>query len=118
MLNDPTVLDIASRYDVGGCTPAQVLIAWSLQNGVVTIPKSTKMERVTENAEAVGIVLSEADMRLLDSMHEVKSLRCIELHRFQDSVRSNKPDGYKIFQFPSSLPRQLLHHHMSSQRLS
>ena len=34
-----------------GKTPAQVLIRWSLQNGVITIPKSTKKARVKENME-------------------------------------------------------------------
>jgi diketogulonate reductase-like aldo/keto reductase len=34
-----------------GKTPAQVLIRWSVQNGVGTIPKSTKKDRARENIE-------------------------------------------------------------------
>ena len=47
-MDKPPVVEIARRL---GKTPAQVLIRWSLQSGVMTIPKSTKKERVKENME-------------------------------------------------------------------
>ena len=52
LLKHPTIVEVASRVEA---TPAQVLIAWSLQHGVITIPKSTKCDRVKENALAVNI---------------------------------------------------------------
>ena len=48
ILDKPPVVEIAKRL---GKTPAQVLIRWSLQSGVMTIPKSTKKVRVRENME-------------------------------------------------------------------
>ena len=48
ILDKPPVVEIANRL---GKTPAQVLIRWSLQSGVMTIPKSTKKTRVRENME-------------------------------------------------------------------
>ena len=48
ILDKPPVVEIAKRL---GKTPAQVLIRWSLQSGVMTIPKSTKKTRVRENME-------------------------------------------------------------------
>ena len=48
ILDKPPVVEVARRL---GKTPAQVLIRWSLQNGVMTIPKSTKKARVKENME-------------------------------------------------------------------
>ena len=36
-----------------GKTSAQVLIRWSIQNGVVTIPKSIKEERVLQNSQVI-----------------------------------------------------------------
>ena len=47
-MDKPPVVEIAKRL---GKTPAQVLIRWSLQSGVMTIPKSTKKTRVRENME-------------------------------------------------------------------
>jgi aryl-alcohol dehydrogenase-like predicted oxidoreductase len=50
------------------CTPAQLAIAWLLAQGedIVPIPGSTRAERVEENAGAVRITLSAAEMRELD----------------------------------------------------
>ncbi|XP_056148575.1 uncharacterized oxidoreductase ZK1290.5 isoform X1 [Lampris incognitus] len=48
VLSHPTVLQLAQKY---GRTPAQICIRWSVQNGVVTIPKTTKKERVQENCQ-------------------------------------------------------------------
>uniref|UniRef100_A0A3B4APZ7 NADP-dependent oxidoreductase domain-containing protein n=1 Tax=Periophthalmus magnuspinnatus TaxID=409849 RepID=A0A3B4APZ7_9GOBI len=48
LLNDQTVLQIAEKHRR---TPAQICIRWSLQKGVVTIPKSTKTERIRENCQ-------------------------------------------------------------------
>jgi diketogulonate reductase-like aldo/keto reductase len=66
-LNDPTLLDIASKYSKS-C--AQILIRWALQQGVVTIPKSSRKERISENAEVFDFAISSEDMSLLDSFHE------------------------------------------------
>ncbi len=38
ILNDETIKDIAGR--IGGKSPAQVVLRWNVQHGVVTIPKS------------------------------------------------------------------------------
>lgn len=51
-------------------TPAQVLIRWSLQHGLVTIPKSAREERIRENADVFGWELAPADMAALDALDE------------------------------------------------
>jgi diketogulonate reductase-like aldo/keto reductase len=66
-LNDPKLLDMAAKYSKS-C--AQILIRWALQRGVVTIPKSSSKERITENAEVFDFTISSEDMRLLDSFHQ------------------------------------------------
>lgn len=66
-LDHPVVVDAARRY---AKTPAQVLIRWSLQHGIVVIPKSVKPERIHENSEVFDFNISEADMRKLDSLNE------------------------------------------------
>ena len=66
VLQDPIVREIASSLQV---TPAQVLVRWSLQQGVVTIPKSVKKERVEENWKVWDFQLSEKQMKALGGLH-------------------------------------------------
>lgn len=63
-LDDPVVVDIAERL---GASPAQVIIRWHLQHGVVVIPKSVDPERIRSNADVGDLVLDEADMASLDA---------------------------------------------------
>ena len=53
-----------------GCTPAQVLVRWSLQQGAITIPKTASPSRVQESLGALDIELSEAHMQILDGLHD------------------------------------------------
>lgn len=55
---------IASRY---GKSTYQVLIRWSMQHKVVTIPKSTNKERLKSNLDVWDFELSEEDMGQLNS---------------------------------------------------
>jgi aryl-alcohol dehydrogenase-like predicted oxidoreductase len=52
------------------CTPAQLAIAWLLSRGpdIVPIPGSTKIARLEENAAAVDITLTGAEIRALDEV--------------------------------------------------
>ena len=67
VLDDPVVKQIAK---VLGVTPAQVVIRWSLQREVVTIPKSTKVERVVENFNVLNFELTSDQITLLDKLHK------------------------------------------------
>lgn len=64
-LSDRTVAKVAERV---GRTPAQVLLRWSVQHDLVTLPKSTHRERIVENAQIFDFTLSDADMADLDSL--------------------------------------------------
>jgi diketogulonate reductase-like aldo/keto reductase len=66
-LNHPTLVDLAKKY---GKTPAQILIRWSLQHGLVVIPKSKQENRIRENSQVFDFQLEEEDMELLDSLNE------------------------------------------------
>ncbi len=66
-LDDPKLADLASKYSK---TPAQILIRWVLQHGVIVIPKSSHKERIEENAHVFDFSISPEDMNALDSFHQ------------------------------------------------
>jgi len=66
-LNDPKLLDTASKYSKN---PAQILIRWALQRGIVVIPKSSRKKRIYENADVFDFTISSEDMKVLDSFNE------------------------------------------------
>ncbi|XP_005300939.2 uncharacterized oxidoreductase ZK1290.5-like isoform X4 [Chrysemys picta bellii] len=70
-LTHPNIIQLAKKY---GKTPAQICIRWSIQNGIVTIPKSTKIERIQENCEVFDFNLREEDLEFLDSLNINKKL--------------------------------------------
>jgi 2,5-diketo-D-gluconate reductase A len=64
-LDDATIRAVAERV---GRTPAQVIVRWHLQHGVIAIPKSRHPERIRSNADVGGFELSADDMAALDSL--------------------------------------------------
>jgi methylglyoxal/glyoxal reductase len=67
-LNHPTIATVSKKYNKK--TPAQVLIRWSLQHGLVVIPKSIHEDRILENSQVFDFQLGHEDMKLLDSLNE------------------------------------------------
>ncbi len=65
----PEMARLAEKY---GKSIAQVVLRWNLQKGVVTIPKSSKKERIIQNADLFDFELSAADVDLLDAMDRGK----------------------------------------------
>ncbi len=65
-LDDPTLADVAESV---GRTPAQVMLRWHLQQGVVPIPKASA-DHITENAGAFGFALDDDQMTVLDGLNE------------------------------------------------
>ncbi|CCW70545.1 unnamed protein product [Phytomonas sp. Hart1] len=65
--SNSTIVALAEKYH---CTPAQILIRWQLQLGIVVIPKSVKQERITENFCVLDFELDESSITLLNSMDD------------------------------------------------
>ena len=59
LTSDPVLVEIGEKY---GKTAAQVVLRWDVQNGVITIPKSTHKERIEENYDIFDFELTEEDM--------------------------------------------------------
>jgi len=54
---------------------AQILLRWSVQHDVVTIPMSTNIQRVDENIALFDFELSSDEMKLLDSLCDVEYVK-------------------------------------------
>lgn len=59
IFTEPTLVEIGKKY---GKTPAQVILRWLTQQGVVTICKTERAERMIENLESLDFKLSVDDM--------------------------------------------------------
>jgi len=66
-MKDPTIVKLSQKYN---CTPAQLMIRWSLQHGMVTLPKSVTKSRIVENGEIGGFEIDEEDMEIMDDLDE------------------------------------------------
>jgi 2,5-diketo-D-gluconate reductase A len=60
--------DVARIAERVGRTPAQVLLRWCVQRGVIVITKSTHRERLAENAGIFDFELADEDVRALDAL--------------------------------------------------
>lgn len=67
LLDNPDLLEIANKYNK---SIAQIILRWDLQNGVVTIPKSTKEHRIVENSDVFDFELSKEDMERIDQLNQ------------------------------------------------
>jgi methylglyoxal/glyoxal reductase len=67
LLDNPLLQTIATKYNK---SIAQVILRWDLQNGVVTIPKSTKEHRIVENANIFDFELTQEEIEQITSMNQ------------------------------------------------
>ncbi|WP_297761745.1 aldo/keto reductase [uncultured Muriicola sp.] len=61
--------EMAGKYKK---TIAQIVLRWDLQKGVVTIPKSSKRQRIIDNAAIFDFSISKEDMAVLDKLDKGK----------------------------------------------
>jgi 2,5-diketo-D-gluconate reductase A len=67
----PAVTEIARARDI---TPAQVVLRWEVQHGIVAIPKSADAERQRSNLDVFSFSLSEAEMAALAALERSEDL--------------------------------------------
>ena len=70
LFEDPVLAAIGQKY---GKTPAQVILRWHLQRGVVVIPKSTHIERMRQNLDVFDFTLSGEDMAAITALDKKQS---------------------------------------------
>jgi 2,5-diketo-D-gluconate reductase A len=64
-LRDPVLAEIASSH---GVTPAQVVLRWHLELGIIVIPKSARPERIESNLDLFGFSLTPEEMARLSHL--------------------------------------------------
>jgi len=60
---------IASAAAAHGVSPAQVIIRWHLQHGLVVIPKSNNRDRMAQNFDVFGFELSADELAAIDGLN-------------------------------------------------
>jgi len=65
LLGDAAIVDIAAKHRK---TAAQVVIRWHLDNGLIAIPKTVRVERMKENIGALDFRLDNNDLRRIEAL--------------------------------------------------
>jgi len=66
VLENETLKQLGEKY---GKSPAQIVIRWDIQRGVIVIPKSTHKDRIVANIDVFDFCLSDEDMQLIASLN-------------------------------------------------
>ncbi|MBS9429983.1 2,5-didehydrogluconate reductase DkgA [Photorhabdus akhurstii] len=71
VFDNPLVQHLAQKY---GKTPAQVVIRWHIDNGMIVIPKSTTLSRIKENFDVFDFKLEKEDLTAMTTLDIGKRL--------------------------------------------
>lgn len=76
LLSNPTIVKLAEKY---GKNAGQIILRFEVQEGVITLPKSTNPERIRTNLDIFDFALTEAEME--------------EIHALDTGKGSHNPDA-------------------------
>lgn len=65
LLREPSLVSIARKYDK---TPAQVVLRWHIELGLVAIPRSTNPRRIAENIDIFDFSLTADEIALITAL--------------------------------------------------
>lgn len=66
-MKHPKIVSLSKKYS---CSPAQLLVKWSLQHGYVPLPKSVTKERIISNGDVDGFEIEYDDLKEMDGLDE------------------------------------------------
>jgi 2,5-diketo-D-gluconate reductase A len=59
---------VANAAEAHGVSPAQIVIRWHLQSGLIVFPKSNSRERMAQNFDVLGFELTAEEMAAVDAI--------------------------------------------------
>ena len=65
IFKEEVILKLSEKYKK---TPAQIILRWDIQRGIITIPKSVNPERIKENFEIFDFELTENEIKQIDEL--------------------------------------------------
>ena len=65
LLNEPTLATIAATY---GKTPAQIVLRWDIELGIVAIPRSSNTERLAQNLDIFDFTLTADEIAAISAL--------------------------------------------------
>jgi methylglyoxal/glyoxal reductase len=87
LLEDSKIKEIAEKHNK---SPAQVLILFQIQRGVITIPRSTQKERIQENFNIFDFTLTK------EEMEEIEALNSDTRYNTESFAKNHKYWPFKI----------------------
>ena len=70
ILGDPKIAEVAAKH---GKTPAQAIIRWHLDSGLIVIPKSVNTDRIAQNIAVFDFALDAEDMAAFDGLDDANA---------------------------------------------
>ncbi|XP_038609887.1 aldo-keto reductase family 1 member D1 isoform X2 [Tachyglossus aculeatus] len=89
LLEDPLLMSISRKY---GKTVAQVVLRFSVQKGVVVIPKSFSEARIRENFQIFDFSLTDEEMEAIEALN--KGVRYVDMLFWSDHPEYPFHDEY------------------------
>ena len=65
VMEEAVLRQLAEKYDK---TPAQIILKWHIQNGVMPIPKATSAQRQQENLNVFNFYITDEDIQLINQL--------------------------------------------------
>ncbi|XP_072366910.1 aldo-keto reductase family 1 member A1-B isoform X1 [Scyliorhinus torazame] len=66
LLQDANIKTLADKH---GKSPAQIMLRWQVQRGVVAIPKSVNAGRIAQNLQVFDFTLTEDEMKIIGTLN-------------------------------------------------
>ena len=86
LFEEPAITGPASAH---GKSPAQIVLRWQVQSGIVAIPKTATPERLAENIAVFDFALSDSEMLAIDALRSAH----IRICNYQFSPEWDMPDA-------------------------
>lgn len=68
LFEDKVIVELSKKHNK---TPAQIVLRWHFENGIIAIPKSGSTKRILENLDIFNFNLTAEDLALIGTMDDV-----------------------------------------------